>query len=407
MLTTHKYRRLWPACLALFVLLYAPGLGWAQQDEGSEADPARAQDNASEDGEPSVVEEHVEERYRRIRESTRRQINSSQDQVHIYQLVEEITDELTADMRKLDSSVVSPIAFRKMGLSPNLSSQFGGFVEASVLSSIATQTSIAVKRCTACQALRSRTEDGNWVVTMGLVDQADLAREAKRIGVSNFLNLHFSYFPGANIVAMQAEVMRASDGAILWTETYQSDATTAAILRSGDRIMSREERVAELERKLEQRPAYGYMAYFGSSYIPYDIPGGGIMGAAGGIRLHELLGDEKRWRYGIGAEAFANFGSGGSGEPGSEALVGAFFGATGQYRLRAPDLNEASFWTGPTLSGFLAGTEGNSFAVEWGLEGIFQFRLGAGVSLMYFLPVRFAGHDLGGLGYKARVTFNW
>lgn len=403
MLTTHKYRRLWPACLALVVFLYAPGLGWAQQGEGSGAEPARAQDNASEDGEPSVVEEHVEERYRRIRESTRRQINSSQDQVHIYQLVEEMTDELTADMRELNSSVVSPIAFRKMGLSPNLSSQFGTFVEATVLSSIATQTSIAVKRCTACQALRSRTEDGNWVVTMGLVNQADLAREAKRIGVSNFLNLHFSYFPGANIVALQAEVMRASDGAILWTETYQSDATTAAILRSGDRIMSREERVAELERKLEQRPAYGYMAYFGSSYIPYDIPGGGIMGAAGGIRLHELLGDEKRWRYGIGAEAFANFGGGDD----SEALVGAFFGATGQYRLRAPDLNEASFWTGPTLSGFLAGTEGNSFAVEWGLEGIFQFRLGAGVSLMYFLPVRFAGHDLGGLGYKARVTFNW
>jgi hypothetical protein len=163
--------------------------------------------------------------------------------------------------------------------------------------------------------------------------------------------------------------------------------------------MTREERVAELNRKLEERPDFGYMAYFGVAHIPYDIPSGGMTGGSGGIRLYEYLGEERRWRYGIGAEGFANLSDSG--------LVGAFLGATAQYRIFEADLNEAAFWTGPTLSGFVAGTEGNSFAVEWGLEGIFQFRLGAGLSLMYFVPVRYADYDLGGFGYKARVSFNW
>ena len=124
--------------------------------------------------------------------------------------------------------------------------------------------------------------------------------------------------------------------------------------------------------------------------------------------MYEYLGDARRWRYGIGAEAFANLGLGGeNGQVSADALVGAFLGASAHYRLFSEDLNEPAFWTGPTLSGFIAGSEGNSFAVEWALEGVFQFRLGAGLSLMYFVPVRFADRDLGGLGWKARVSFNW
>ncbi|MFW5968517.1 MAG: hypothetical protein ACOCV2_13420, partial [Persicimonas sp.] len=296
---------------------------------------------------------------------------------------------------------------RRLGVTPNLSADFAGFVEGTIVSSIASQTSVAIKRCVSCDAVRSRQEDGEWVVTMGLAGQDDLEREAERIGVDNFMNAHLSYFPEANVVAMQVDVMRASDGAILWSETYRSDATTAAILRSGDRVMSRAERVEELERKLEERPEFGYAAHFGISTIPYDIPAGSITGAAGGVRLFELLGDQKRWRYGIGADGFANFSTGSGGDASSQALVGGFFGATAQYRIRPIDLNEAVFWTGPTVNGFLAGTEGNSMSVEWDLEGIFQFRLGAGATLMYFVPVRFAERDLGGLGYKVRVSFNW
>jgi hypothetical protein len=55
----------------------------------------------------------------------------------------------------------------------------------------------------------------------------------------------------------------------------------------------------------------------------------------------------------------------------------------------------------------VAGQEGNSAAFQWDIDLQMQFRLGAGASLMYFVPTTYQGSDLGGFGYKIRLSFNW
>jgi hypothetical protein len=365
----------------------APGMS-ARGDGGGEVEDVEAKKPPTEKERKSKIEKALE-----------RQIQSGQKSVHIYQLVEEMVDEAVADVRGLRMSAVSPAAVRKIGLTPNLSKQFGEFVEATLVSAVANQTKMTLKRCRACDAMRSRVEDGDWVVSLGMTRQEQLREEAERLGVTTFLDTRFSYFPGANIVAMQLELIRAEDGAVLWSETYRSDSTTAAILRSGDRVKSRKERVDELERRIERQPKYGHKVYMGTSHIPYDSPQGGISGAALGYRIYEKFGSSLRWRYGIGAEGFANFSS--------NPLLGSFVGATVQYDVIGNDLNKPTLRTGPTVAGFFAGQEGNSAAFEWTLDVVLQFRLGAGVSMMYFVPTEYAGSDLGGFGYKARVSFNW
>lgn len=339
-------------------------------------------------------------RYLEVRESVQRQIQTGQEAIHIYQLVEEMVDEVIADVAKLNPQVLSPTAVRSVGLTPNLSKQFGEFVEATLVSALANQSDVALKICAACHSLRSRVEDGQWVVSLGLTRQEDLQREAKRLGVKSFLDAKFSYFPGANIVALNVQFIAADDGRVLWAETYRSDATTAAILRSGDRVLSRAERVKELERLLEARPYYGHILYVGGSFIPYDGPNGGLGGMALGYRLYEKFGPQRRWMFGIGAEGFANFNP-------ANALLGSFVGATLNYEILPPNLKRPTYRAGGTVAGFFAGQEGNSFAVQADFDVTLQFRLGVGASVMYFLPVTFAGADLGGLGYKARASFNW
>ncbi len=388
-----------------------PGPLVAQQDgggeEGSEASaPEPGMEADAESGEAEEVEEveakrapSEQERKIEQEEALERQIKSGQNAVHVYQLVEEMVDEVVMDVRDLRVAAVSPTAVRKIGLTPNLSKQFGEFVEGTLVNTVANQTEVTLKRCRACDALRSRVDGGDWVVSLGMTRQEELRREAEQLGVKTFLDTRFSYFPAANIVAMQVEFVRAKDGAIMWSETYRSDATTAAILRSGDRVKSRRERVDELERRIDERPRYGHKVYMGASHIPYDSPQGGITGGALGYRIYEEFGPDLRWRYGIGAEGFANF----SDNP----LLGSFVGATVQYDILPQDLNMPELRTGPTISGFFAGQEGNSAAFEWTLDVVLQFRLGAGVSMMYFVPTEFAGADLGGFGYKLRVSFNW
>ncbi|MFB6372014.1 MAG: hypothetical protein ABEN55_02595, partial [Bradymonadaceae bacterium] len=285
-----------------------------------------------------------------IQRSLERQIQTGQKKIHVYQLVEEIVDEVVADVRDLKAGTISPAAVRKMGLTPNLSKQFGDFVEATLVNALSNHTEVSIKRCVACQSLRSRIEDGNWVVSLGMTKQKQFRKEAERLGVKTFMDARFSYFPGANIVAMEIEFIRARDGAVMWSQTYRSDATTAAILRSGDRVKSRKERVKELERKIEERPYYGHQLYLGMANIPHDTPQGGITGASLGYRLYEEFGPDRRWRYGIGAEGFANFSS--------SPLLGSFIGATLQYDVIKPNLNLPKLRTGPMVSGFFAGQEG-------------------------------------------------
>lgn len=334
-----------------------------------------------------------------LRESTLQQIQAAEGTIHIYQIIEEMLDEVVADISKLNHTVLSPTAIRSIGLTPNLSAQLGDIVESTLISNVVNNTSVAIKRCASCRALRSRVEGDSWVVTLGITNQEDLRSEANNIGVQTFMDARLSYFPGANIVALQVEIFRASDGAILWTETYRSDATTAAILRSGDRVVTRAERLKELERKIDQRPYYGHILYGGMTYIPYDSPLGGSSGAALGYRLYEKFGENNKYLFGIGAEGFVNL----SDNP----ILGSFISATFQWEVYQANLNQPILRTGPTIGGFIAGTEGNSAFAEWGVDLVLQYRLGIGVSAMYFLPVDFGGYDLGGLGAKGRVSFNW
>ncbi len=380
------------------------GESGAESDEGTDGNDGGRPETQAQGREPMPETDRAaepSERKKEIEQALERQLNTGQNQVHIYQLVEEMTDEVVADLRSLRVASMSPAAVRNVGLTPNLSSQFGEFVEATLVSAVANHTDIKVKQCQACESLRSRVEDDEWVVSMGLTKLEQLREEAERLGVDAFMDAKFSYFPKANIVAMQLEFIRADDGAVLWTETYRSDSTTAAILRTGDRIKTRKERVDELTRKIEERPRYGHMVYGGAAYIPYDSPAGGATGASLGYRLYEEFGAKRRWRYGLNAEGFGHFGEA------TTSVVGSFVGATLQYEVFEPDLNKPVLRTGPMVSGFVAGQQGNSAAFQWDVDLQMQFRLGAGASLMYFVPTTYQGSDLGGFGYKLRVSFNW
>lgn len=394
-----------PMTLFLFTLLFLFSSVLSAQGK-KEAEPeirALNKKEISAKNVPAVEKltaEDARRRYLEIRESARREIRSGDGVIHIYLLAEEMMDEVVSKLVELNVNAISPIAIRPISLTSNLNKQFGDFVEATLVTNIANNTDMIVKRCAACGAMRSRIEDGQWTITLGITSQEDLRREAKRLGVKAFLDIKFSYFPGANVVAMNVEITRADDGAILWTDTYRSDATTASILRSGDRVISRAERMKELERKIDARPYYGHMLYVGASFIPFDGPSGGIGGASMGYRLYERFGEDRRWTYGIGAEGFANFSD-------ANPLLGSFVGMTLQWEILEPNLNSPTYRTGPTVSGFFAGSEGNSVALEWGFDVTLQFRLGLGASIMYFNPVEFAGGDLGGLGYKLRASFNW
>lgn len=323
----------------------------------------------------------------------------SGERVPLYLVFEEMIEELISELQDAPRDRVSPLAIRSVRGGRPLSADYLDQVEAKVIQAIHEHTSHTVRRCLTCGSIRSRVEDDAWIVSLGIADHEQLVREAERLGVVAFMDLRISYLPEQNVAMLMAEIFRAEDGTVVWSRSYRSDATTAAILRTGERIESRAERVEELERRLDQRPLLEHQPSIGGGFIQISGPEGIVFGAMVGYRLEERFGEDRRWLFSLGGEGFFNFSS--------QPLIGAFVNVMLQYDVIPPNLNDFVLRTGPALGAFIAGQEGNSFVAEWTADGIFQFLLGVGISVFYFVPTDFGGQDLGGIGAKVRFTVNF
>ena len=118
------------------------------------------------------------------------------------------------------------------------------------------------------------------------------------------MEIDFTYSPGSNMVWMSAVVYRASDGGVVWSDAYRSDATMTALLRTGRHIPTRAERAAELEQKINQRPNYGYALSLGVAQIGYAGATGDIAGAQASLRFHEKFGENLSSLFGMTAGIF-------------------------------------------------------------------------------------------------------
>jgi hypothetical protein len=264
---------------------------------------------------------------------------------------------------------------------------------------------VKIAMCPECNAMRSRVEDGNWILTVGAVNADDLRRIGAKTGVKTFMDLDFSYSPTSNVVWMSAIVYRASDGGVVWSDAYRSDATMAALLRTGRRIPTRAERAAELEQKINMRPYYGYAISLGVAQMGYSAKTGDIAGAQASLRFHEKFGEDLTSLFGLTAGIFT------TGPPSMnkvpQALNSILIGAYYSYDLSPPNLNRPEVWLYAEGGGMFSGNEGNTFYVESGLDTHIKWRMSLQGGLMYVFQTKFSGYDLGGVGFRIRAAMNW
>jgi hypothetical protein len=330
-------------------------------------------------------------------------IRKSRTNVNFYELVDEILDEIAYQLSKQDAMAMSPLAIRMVRLSPDLRPEFAGTLEARLLARISQVTSIRTAVCIECSSMRSRVENGQWLVSLGAVRQEDLQRIGRAQGIKTFVDLDFTFNPSASTIWMEAVAFRASDGGVVWSDAYRSDATTAMLLRSGHRVPSRAERLEELEHKIQGRPYFGYMVSVGLARLGYNGPTGDIGGPMATIRIHERFGENNQQLFGLSVGIFFT----GVPTAGKNVLNSLMSGAYYSTNLSEPSLNQPEIWVYGELGGMFSGNQGNTFYGEGGLDVHLKWRLSMVGGLQYVLPTHFADHDLGGLGYRLRLAFNW
>ena len=114
--------------------------------------------------------------------------------------------------------------------------------------------------------------------------------------MKTFMEIDFTYSPGPNVVWMRRRY-RASDGAVVWSDAYRSDATMTALLRTGRHIPTRAERAAELEQKINRaRTTDTRFARRRADRL--HRPTGDIAGAQASLRFHEKFGENMSSLFG-------------------------------------------------------------------------------------------------------------
>jgi hypothetical protein len=314
-------------------------------------------------------------------------------------------DEMARRIALEDPNLMSPVAIRLVRVSANLRPEFAHTLEARLVARIINATAVKVIVCAECEALRSRVENGSWIISLGAVKQEDLKRLGDTAGIKTFMDLDFTFSPDQNVIWMEATIFRASDGGVVWSDAYRSDGTMTALLRTGQHIPTRAERAAELEQKIEGRPSYGYAASLGMMQMGYSAPTGDVVGANVSLRFHEKFGENQGSLFGISAGIFTTGPPSTGKQP--QALNSILLGAYYSHDLSQPNLNKPELWAYGEAGGMFTGNQGNTFYLESGLDLHLKYRLSLEGGLMYVFPTTYSNYDLGGLGFRLRVALNW
>jgi len=332
-------------------------------------------------------------------------VQRSHDSIDFFELVDDIMDEIARQLSLQDPNIVGPMAIKLVRLSSNLRPEFARTLESRLTARLMNATNVKMMVCAECTSARSRVEDGNWILTLGAASTEDLRRIGMKSGVKTFMDIDFTYSPTANVVWMSAIVYRASDGGVVWSDAYRSDATMSALLRTGQRIPTRAERAADLERALKERAYWGVSLAMGIAQIGYAGATGDIMGFTLAVRIVERFGETRNHQFGLSLGAFLTGAPNMNAQP--QALNSGLFGAYYSYDLSPPNLNRPEVWLYGEAGGMFTGNEGNTFYFESGLDVHLKWRMSLQGGLMYLLETKFSGQDLGGVGYRLRVAINW
>jgi hypothetical protein len=399
--------------LFILLLLLLPSVGWADAPQAPQADDPEEPPRVKTGGDPRRPPTPTTAlrptgsiegiRGNRERDPIEDLLIRSQKGVTVSTLLDELLDEVVHQLSKEDVKPLSPVAIRVVHLSSNLRPSMAQSVEARLVGRMAKIPGYEQVACVECRAIRSRVEGDEWVVTFGATQQGDLRRIGAEIGAKTFMDIDVTFAQAPAELTLSAKIYRASDGRIMWATAIKGDETTAAILRTGRVPPSREEQLAELKRKLEMRPYFGYLLFLGAMYISADGPQGGYFGGNIGVRLFERFGYQRRHMFGVQGEGMLDFAS-------NHTLYSGIISGGYWFSILQPNLNRPDLRIGATVGGIISGGDGNSGILQLMVEYVLQFRLTANVAALYMIPTKYSGNgteDLGGFGFAARIGFNW
>ena len=311
-------------------------------------------------------------------------------------VLDEMLDEVAADMAKLGPSRIGPILLERVRLSDNLNPDFAPVLEARLAASVARAAEVALLRCAECWATRGRLESGAWVVSRGVNRREELAAVAQKYAARSLLTVALTLLDEPSTLAMDVELVRADDSSIAFAEQYRMNPETSLLYRGVDRTQSRLSRLKELQDRIDQRPRFNHTLDVGAMALTNS--GSLSWGALARYALTEQFGEHGAGEAGIEAGGYLRT---------SEFSAGLIGGVV---RLR---LGADNVFSSDVRLVAHAGTVLTASATSLYAGGGFRWRPAVRISAFamvdYVAPfqVRKNGPDYGGVAPQLGLGFVW
>jgi hypothetical protein len=314
-------------------------------------------------------------------------------------VVDEMVDEFAADVARLGAAQVGPILIQRVRVSSNVNPAYAGVLESRLAAAVFRASSVALVRCVECASTRSRVEGGEWVVSRGITTLEEAQAIARKYGARTLLDVALSVRdrPSASM-GMEVEMVRAQDSSIAFAEQYRMDAAQGMLYRGADRSQSREEKLKDLEERLNQRPRWSQSVEFGAM----GIIGGDaqIWGGVGRFQLAEEFGDDREHQAGFSVGGFLN----------TSSLAGGMLSALWQTRIGPASAFATKMWLGLDAGVFLTGNAGSAPIGGGTFRWLVGERFAMHAALRYLAPLRIPSApnlSYGGLAPELGVSFVW
>lgn len=318
------------------------------------------------------------------------------DAVSADDVVDEMVDELAADLAKLGASHISPVLLERVRVSDNMNPQYAHILEARIASAIFRAANVALVRCAECWTTRSRVEQSSYVITRGMTSRADVQKVASHYGARTYLDVSLTLHEKPSSLAMDVELVRADDSSIAFAEYYRLDPDKAILYRGADTAQHREARLQALQDKINARPRYGHTVDLGTLLIPSGV--GALWSGLGRYQLTEKFGSDDQYDAGLALGGLIN-----------PAFAAGIIGAVWQVRMTDGGVWAPEWTFGLNGGAFITGNSGNSGIAGVRLRALMGARISMEAGVNYLVPfqLRGKGPEYGGISPELALGFVW
>lgn len=328
-----------------------------------------------------------------------RLFQQDRDEVNASDALDELLDELAADIARMEELKVAPVLIDRITLSENLSPTFAAILEARLIAALDRSAKVKVVRCLECSGTRSRIEGGAVIVSAGLSQREDLARVAAGYGAKSVMTVALAVEEDAGRMALDVMLTRASDNSVVFAEGYRFESDTSMLYRGADTAQHRADRLRDLEDRINGRPHISQSVVLGAMSVPIEGETPTLLGVAASYRLMERFGVDREYAAGLSVGGFIH----------SSRLAGALLNVIISRRFTVPSFYSSNFSVGVLAGGFVTGGGGNTPMGGLQLEYLFGHRIAVQASAVWVHPFDLAkkGTMVGGVCPQAGVAFVW